>query len=143
MATKKPDHVVFNEETERYDASIKPYGTNVSAPAIKITDTIAWRNRNVHKVNRQIEAKHTELQLAYQALLEVYEWNNLIYQSKFSFEPIAGETYHLYRDKKQQAFLSVIAPHECSFDFVGSFYLDSDSMWKRKDTLSKTPTIPQ
>ena len=32
---KKPDLVVFDEETQQYDAALKAYGTNASAPAIK------------------------------------------------------------------------------------------------------------
>jgi hypothetical protein len=30
-----------------------------------------------------------------------YEWNELVYNSKFSFEPVIGEIYHLYRDAKR------------------------------------------
>ncbi len=32
---KKPDLVVFNEETQQYDAALKPYGTSASSPVIK------------------------------------------------------------------------------------------------------------
>ena len=32
---KKPDLVVFNEETQQYDAAIKPYGTSANSPVIK------------------------------------------------------------------------------------------------------------
>ena len=35
---KKPDQIVFNEDTQRYDAALKPYATNVGAPAIKVSD---------------------------------------------------------------------------------------------------------
>jgi hypothetical protein len=30
--------------------------------------------------------------------MEEYEWNELVYNLKFSFEPVIGEIYHLYRD---------------------------------------------
>ena len=33
---KKPDQVVYNTETKRYDAALKPYATDVSAPVITI-----------------------------------------------------------------------------------------------------------
>ena len=47
MATrKKPDNVVFDTETQKYDAALKPYATNVSAPIITASDTIAWKNYN-------------------------------------------------------------------------------------------------
>ena len=55
---KKPDHVVYNEIEGRYDASLKPYASDIGAPAITTTDTVAWKNRNVKAVNHQIEAEH-------------------------------------------------------------------------------------
>ena len=32
---KKPDHIVYNEETGEYDAKKKAYPTSLSAPAFK------------------------------------------------------------------------------------------------------------
>jgi hypothetical protein len=40
--------------------------------------------------------------------MEEYEWNELVYNSKFSFEPVIGEIYHLYRDAAGLNFLSLI-----------------------------------
>ncbi|MEL6811651.1 MAG: DUF2452 domain-containing protein [Bacteroidota bacterium] len=129
--SKKPDPVVFNEEDERYDASLKPYATNVGAPAIITHDTTAWKNTNIDKVNKQVKARYGELKAEFDALMEQFEYNNLVYHAKFSFEPIVGETYHLYRDTDQQSFLSLIAPEECHFDHVGTFRLNADKMWER------------
>lgn len=128
---KKPDNVVYNEIEGRYDASLKPYASDIGAPAITTTDTVAWKNKNVKAVNHQIEAEYLELKQAYDALMERFEYNNLVYGAKFNFEPVVGHTYHLYRDSKQEAFLSVIAPHECSFDCLGSFKLNADKLWER------------
>ena len=36
--------------------------------------------------------------------------------------------------KKGEAFLSIIAPNECNFDCMGSFYLTSEHMWKKVET---------
>ena len=33
-----------------------------------------------------------------QAEIQEDEWNKLVYDSKFSFEPIIGKIYHLFRD---------------------------------------------
>lgn len=128
---KKPDQVVFNEEEEKYDASIKPYATGVGAPKITTPDTIAWKNVNIDKVNKQVKAKYDELKGEFDQLLEKFEYNNLVYQAKFNFEPIVGETYHLYRDTKNLLFLSLISPAECNFDFVGTFRLNADKMWDK------------
>ena len=125
---KKPDNVVFNETDQKYDASLKTYATNLGAPQITSLDTTAWKNRSINKVNHKIKTKFSELQNAYEAMIKEYEYNQLIYQSKFSFEPVVGETYHLDRRKNSETFLSIIAPHQCNFDFVGSFKLNVDSI---------------
>lgn len=131
---KKPDNVVFNNDTQQYDASLKPYGTNVGAPAIIATDNITWKNKNILKANKQIEAKYLELKAEYDKMMKELEYNNLVYNSKFNFEPIIGQTYHLYRDKNDNPFLSIISPQECNFDFIGSFYLNSEQIWKKVST---------
>lgn len=131
--TKKPDNIVFNEATQTYDAALKPYATNVGAPAIKATENITWKNKNIHKANQQIKAKYLELKAEYNKMIQELEYNNLVYNAKFSFQPIIGDTYHLYRDKKEHPFLSIISPEQCNFDFIGSFYLNSEYIWKKTD----------
>ncbi|MBO6607526.1 DUF2452 domain-containing protein [Psychroserpens sp.] len=128
---KKPDQVVFDEEQQTYDAALKPYATNVGAPAIQVEDVTAWKKRNIHKANKQLKTKYLEIKAQYDAMLEELEYNNLVYSARFNFEPIVGETYHLYRDKKEQPFLSIIAPTDCNFDYIGSFELNSEQMWKK------------
>ena len=133
-AKKKPDNVVFDEKEQKYNASLKPYATDFGAPAITTTDTVAWKNRNIHTVNKQISAKYLELKAEYDAMIDQFEYNNLVYSAKFTFEPVIGYTYHLYRNKKQEPFLSVIGPRECNFDYLGSFKLKADKMWQRLET---------
>ena len=134
---KKPDNVVFNTETQQYDAALKPYATNVGAPAIQVTENITWKNKNVHKANKQLKAKYLELKAEYDKMIYELEYNNLVYNAKFNFQPILGEVYHLYKDKKGEAFLSIIAPNECNFDCMGSFYLTSEHMWKKVETAEQ------
>ena len=131
--SKKPDQVVFNEESGRYDAALKPYSTNLGAPAIKIDDITTWKNNNVHKVNHHFKTKFETLKKEYQAMVDTFEYNNLIYTAKFSFEPIIGQLYHLYRAKDGDPFLSIISPAECSWDFIGSFTLTTDKLWERME----------
>ncbi|MDG1040012.1 MAG: DUF2452 domain-containing protein [Polaribacter sp.] len=131
--SKKPDQVVFNTETQKYDAALKPYATSVGAPVITTTDTIAWKNRSINKVNHKVKARYLELKEAYDKMLEEYEYNQLIYNAKFTFEPIIGETYHLYKRENEETFLSIIAPEQCNFNAIGSFYLDADQIWKKID----------
>lgn len=126
---KKPDQVVYNEDSERYDASLKPYATNVGAPSIQVTDVSSWKERNVNKANKQIQTRYLELKAEYDKMLEELEYNNLVYNARYNFEPIIGETYHLYRDKNEQLFLSILSPNSCNFNYVGSFQLNSELLW--------------
>jgi hypothetical protein len=128
---KKPDLVVFNEETQQYDAALKPYGTSASSPVIKPLNTATWRNDGVQRVNKQFKAQFEEVKKQYESLMEKFTYNDLVYQAKFNFEPIMGEIYHLYNNKKQTSFLSIISPEQCNFDHLGSFRLNSDKMWEK------------
>lgn len=127
----KPDNVVFNVETNSYDASLKEYPTSLGAPVIKSTDLGSWKKRGVLKVNKRMESKFLELKSAYDALMEEFEYNKLIYGAKFSFEPIVGEIYHLYQRSNGEHFLSLLAPQQCNFNFVGSFYLSTEQVWNK------------
>ena len=131
MSEKKPDQVVYNEDEQRYEAGLKPYATNLGAPAIRTADTTAWKVRNIDTVNKQVGARYQELKAAYDKLMEQFEYNQLVYAAKFNFEPLVGHTYHLYRKKDQQPFLSIISPEECAFDHLGSFRLNADKMWEQ------------
>lgn len=128
---KKPDNVVFNAENQKYDAALKPYGTNLGAPVITTTDTLAWKNRSINKVNHKVQTKYFELKAEYEKMMEAFEYNNLVFSAKFSFEPIIGETYHLYKRENGELFLSIIAPDQCNFNVLGSFYLNADQIWQK------------
>ena len=130
-ADKKPDNVVFNTEIQRYDAALKPYATNVGALVITATDTIAWKNRSINKINHKVKAKYLELKAEYEKMIHEFEYNKLIFNSKFTFEPIIGEVYHLYKRENGESFLSIIAPEQCNFNALGSFYLNADQIWEK------------
>ncbi|MEW7280160.1 DUF2452 domain-containing protein [Aquimarina sp. 2201CG1-2-11] len=128
---EKPDDVVFNEKEGKYDAALKPYATNLGAPVIAINDTSAWKNDGINRVNKLIKAKYDELKIQYDTLIKEFEYNNLVYSAKYSFEPVIGEVYHLYKNKAERPFLSIIDPSECSFNHVGSFRLKGDKIWEK------------
>ncbi len=123
---KKPDLVADNP-------GLLPYATNVGAPRIFPDDIDNWKLQGVAKVNHQLNAKFEELKAEYVKLIEEYKWNDLVYRSKFSFEPVIGEKYHLYYNKKSEIFLSLIAPHEWNFNHIGSFLLNSERKWIKLD----------
>lgn len=128
MKKRFPDNVVYNEK-DGFTAKLKPYGTDLGAPAIKTDEVSTWKGIGVNKVNKQFYAKFDELKEEYQRLIEEYKWNELVYKSKFNFEPVLGETYHLYVGNDGSLFLSLIAPHEWSKEHIGSFIINSERKW--------------
>ena len=87
---KKPDNVVFNYKTQKYDAALKLYATSVSAPVITTSDNISWKNRSINKVNHKVKSKYLELKAEYEKMMQEFEFNKLIFDAKFTFEPIIG-----------------------------------------------------
>jgi hypothetical protein len=65
---------------------------------------VSWKSRGIDNVNKELGIKFNELKLQYQKLMEEFEWNELVYSAKFSFEPVIGEIYHLYRDAEGSIF---------------------------------------
>ncbi len=128
---KKPDNVVFNTETQKYDAYLKSYATSVGAPVITTADTIAWKNRSINKLNHKVKTRFKEIKEQYDQLMQEFEDNRLINEAKFTFEPIIGQHYHLYMRENGDNFLSIIAPNECNFNSIGSFYLNADQIWEK------------
>lgn len=122
MELKKPDNVADNP-------GLLPYASNVGAPVILPDNIDDWKLRGVHKVNKQIETKFLELKEEYLKLVEEFQWNELVYQSKFSYEPVIGETYHLYVGNDGNPFLSLISPNEWDKEHIGSFRLNSEQKW--------------
>ncbi|WP_010521814.1 DUF2452 domain-containing protein [Aquimarina agarivorans] len=128
--SKKPDQVVFDNELQAYNAKITPYATNIGAPKIEVNDITQWKNNTVSKVNHQLSAKFKEIQDEYEKLMQQYEYNKLIYEAKFSFEPTIGKIYHLYKKEDESTFLSLLAPNECNFNYIKSFRLNADQIWE-------------
>ena len=91
MPLKKPDNVVYVEKEKKYNASLLPYATNVSGPVIKLDDVGAFKERGVNRVQKTFNAKYKELVDEYNHLIDEVKLNDLIYNSKYSFEPVIGE----------------------------------------------------
>ena len=122
MTDKKPDNVADSP-------NILPYGSNVGAPAIAIDNIDTWKQTRVHKVNKQFQSKFDELKAEYQKLIDEYNWNDLVYKSKFNFECVIGEIYHLYCGDDDKVFLSLINPSEWNKQYIGSFKYNYDNKW--------------
>jgi hypothetical protein len=126
---KKPDLVVWSEERGYYPRDLT-YGSNLSAPVIKVDDVIGWRQSKVQEVNDQLKSRYEELMAEANKLMEEYNWNDMMYTKvEYSFQPIVGHVYHLYMREDESLFLSIISPQEWKIKHIGSFRLDSTNKW--------------
>lgn len=128
MAKKKPDLVVWDEEKGYYQRELT-YGSNQGAPAIKLEDVGGWKQMQAGVANKQFKSRYDELKEEFQKLIDEVNWNELVYQSTYSFIPVIGETYHLYVREDDSTFLSLINPNQWNKKYVGSFKLDSTQKW--------------
>ena len=128
MAKKKPDLVVWDEEKGYYQRALT-YGSNQGAPAIKLEDVGGWKQMQAGVANKQFKSRYDELKEEFQKLIDEVNWNELVYQSTYSFIPVMGETYHLYVREDDSTFLSLINPNQWNKKYVGSFKLDSTQKW--------------
>lgn len=131
---ERPDNVVFDEETQSYNANLLPYGTSIGAPSINASGVSTWVNTSVNSFNHTFKNKIDLIKEDYQALIKEYEVNDLLYKASMSFEPIVGKVYHLYfSEKKGENFLSLIPPSSWKMEYIGSYILNNDKTWNRVD----------
>lgn len=119
---EKPDNISDNP-------GILPYGSNIGAPAIKTENIQAWKEPRIKNVNKQFENRFNNLKKEYEKLIEEYKWNELVYKAKFNFEPVVGQTYHLYYTNDGDIFLSLIEPNLWNKEHIGSFTYNHDNKW--------------
>lgn len=92
-------------------------------------DLTNFKSRGITKVERELQQELVELRERYLAVIDSFNWNKLIYEAHYRFEPIIGETYYLY-EVEGQHHLSMIEPERWHQRWVGSFRLNSDARWE-------------
>ena len=104
------------------------YPISTLSPPIFKNDLSPFKCDGLSRVERETEQKFLALKSEYEKLIEEYEWNRVVYSAEMNFEPLVGQTYHLYeiRDKN---VLSLIKPNEWQYKHLGSFNLSFDKHW--------------
>ena len=109
VKSSKQKNTIFNKPDNVADfPNLIPYPTNVGSPQIKPDNVDFWKQKNLIKVNKIFSTEFNELKEKYNHLIDTFKWNDLIYNSKFSFEPVIGEIYFLYQKKDGELFLSIV-----------------------------------
>jgi hypothetical protein len=107
----------------------------VSRLAAKIIpqDLTNFKSRGVTRVERELQQEMLEIQERYMEVIDAFNWNKLIYEAHFGFEPVIGEIYHLY-EVRTKCHLSMIEPEKWHQRWVGSFRLNADGRWQVEKT---------
>jgi hypothetical protein len=130
-----------NEEIYHKQLSVLPYSASVSGAVIKPTEEGVIRHQALSAMEEQTNMQLTQIRqqielLAVQAkeIQKRKELSMLIYNSKISFVPVIGQTYHLYQQDDDSHLISMISPKEWGkkspYKFVASVQLLADHTWK-------------
>jgi len=118
------------EEIDTSSQRALAYPSSTLSPQILPNDLTSFKSRGVGQVQRQFQQQLQELQEQYLEMLDRFNWNKLVYEAKFGFEPIVGETYHLY-DLQGTHTLSMISPEQWrSKRWIASLRLNAGGEWQ-------------
>lgn len=125
MKDRKPLSYVENRST-------KTYPTEVGSANFKPEDLSLFKKEKNIQLKNYYTSKFEEIQNQYNSLMEDIQINERIYNSKYSFQPVIGNIYYLYK-KETYDFLSMISPSEWGhkFELIGTFRFNSDGRWTK------------
>ena len=125
-----------------------PYPISTLSPRIVPNDLSTFKSRGISQVERDLQLKLEKLREEYIATIEHFNWNKLVYEAEISFEPIIGETYHLYSIRGKN-HLSMVGPKQWPQKHLASFKLNLDRQWdlleasvEARSLFSKDGDIP-
>tara|TARA_B100000902_G_scaffold208214_1_gene198255 strand:+ start:19986 stop:20369 length:384 start_codon:yes stop_codon:yes gene_type:complete len=124
---EKPDNIVYNIKDDKFDSFRRSYPTSFSSKKFepeKLKD-LSYDSRNYFR------NKFLEIKKEYETLLEKLNWNEIIYNAKYNFNPIVGKSYYLYQNKEDNTFLSIIEPDEWDMQNLGTFRLLTNNTWEK------------
>lgn len=131
----KPDQVVFDLQSEKYDSFLKSYPTSISGPKIEVQDLSPFKQSSLSKANHRFQEKAEEIKRQMESLMEEFRDNEMVWSSEMSFEPYPGCEVYVYQRESGDSFCSMISPQEWGNKFLllGKFKLDSDNIWKKNN----------
>jgi len=112
---------------------IIPYPTHVGAPKIEPQDLTAFKRQGLTKMDRVMKKRFDEIVKEAETLQKSMMLNQEIYESRYKFEPIIGDIYHLYEDSDGGNTLSIIGPTEWKKKYLYSVIFNSDMTWSKLD----------
>jgi uncharacterized protein YkuJ len=121
--------------------SILPYASSAGSVAIRPTKEGVIKHKALsameEQTNMQLDQIREQITLLAKQAAQLQQRKSLslkIYESKLSFKPQIGQTYHLYQKKDDSHILSLVAPKEWGGagpfkNFISSVRLLADHTW--------------
>lgn len=118
-----------------------PYPHTIGSPAFAPNNQGAIKSRSMKAMEEQsnmqlgqIKEQITLLARQAEALQKRVDVSKAVYSAEMAFQPLTGETYHLYAREAQQFVLSMIGPEEWGRKipfrhFIATVKLLSDHTW--------------
>ena len=126
--SKYPDNIVYDPDKDKFDANTKAYPTTVGSQKF---EPVCVDKSDSIKADHYFESKLQEIKKEYETLKDEYKWTRMIYNSTYNFQPILGEPYHLYENKHNKLFLSLIEPDAWDQKYIGTFMLLNNGKWEK------------
>jgi hypothetical protein len=155
-SSKETSHTSINQDSDSYQNSgsamvapadpgenalvtrkdaFMPYPVSTLSPTIIPNDLTNFKSRGVSNIQKDTAQRLTQLRDEYYRVVDEFNWNKLIYESHFGFEPVIGQTYYLYRSQRpdEEFSLSMIEPERWNKPYIGAFSLGADGRWLVED----------
>lgn len=112
-----------------------PYPVSTLSPPIVPNDLTSFKSRGISEVERDLRQKLIEIRESYLEAIDHFNWNKLAYEARIQFEPVVGETYHLYETRSGR-LLSMIGPDQWPQRHLASLRLNVDRQWQVVETTA-------
>ncbi|MES2657302.1 MAG: DUF2452 domain-containing protein [Verrucomicrobiota bacterium] len=119
----------MSEPETKPSRAFLPYPVSTLSPPIIPNDLTSFKSRGISQVERELQQKLKEIREIYLQTIDHFNWNKLVYEADIQFEPIIGETYHLYEMRGRRQ-LSMVAPDQWAQKHLASVRLNVDRQWK-------------
>lgn len=123
----------MSEQVFKPSKAFLPYPVSTLSPPIVPNDLTSFKSRGISEVERDLQQKLQEIREIYLQTIDHFNWNKLVYEAEIRFEPIVGQTYHLY-EMRGRRLLSMISPHEWPHKHLATVRLNVDRQWKIVET---------
>tara|TARA_R110001606_G_C15217116_1_gene633564 strand:+ start:249 stop:656 length:408 start_codon:yes stop_codon:yes gene_type:complete len=107
-----------------------PYPVSTLSPPIVPNDLTSFKSRGISSIEKELSLKLETIRDEYIETINHYNWNKLVYSSDYSFEPVVGNIYYLYRRTNGTFILSMISPDEWYLEHIATVRLSVERQFE-------------